>query len=359
MNQVELQQKTLLLLLAAVSLAFVWVVWPFMGAVFWGTVLAILFAPLNRRMLLLMHRRRTLAALSSLLICLVGVGIPLALLTTALLRQGALLYAGMQSRQIDFGAYFQGIVSGLPTWVLDLLDRVGLGDVAAIQERLSAGALEASRFIATHALNIGQNTFEFVISLGVMLYLLFFLLRDGARLAVRIEHAIPLSSDDRRELLRKFATVIRATVKGNVVMAATQGFLGGVMFWFLGIPSALLWGVLMALLSMLPAIGAAVLWGPIAIYFLFTGAIWKGITLILFGIFVIGIVDNVLRPLLVGKDTKMPDYLVLISTLGGIGIFGLNGFVIGPVIAAMFLATWDLFGSDQTGAAGRTDSEIP
>ena len=342
MNQVELQQKTLLLLLTAVSLAFVWVVWPFMGAVFWGTVLAILFAPLNRRMLVLVRRRRTLAALSTLLICLVGVGIPLALITTALVRQGASLYANILSRKIDFGNYFEGVVNGLPAWVLDLLDRVGLGDVTAIQEKLSTGALEASRFIATHALNIGQNTFEFVISLGVMLYLLFFLLRDGSRLALRIERAIPLSSEDRRELLRKFATVIRATVKGNVVMAATQGFLGGVMFWFLGIPSALLWGVLMALLSMLPAVGAAVLWGPIAIYFLFTGAIWQGITLILFGIFVIGIVDNVLRPLLVGKDTRMPDYVVLISTLGGMAIFGLNGFVIGPLIAAMFMAVWSI-----------------
>jgi predicted PurR-regulated permease PerM len=345
MNQVELQQKTLLLLLTAVSLAFVWVVWPFMSAVFWGTVLAILFAPLNRRMLVLVRRRRTLAALSTLLVGLVGVGIPLALITTALVRQGASLYANILSRKIDFGNYFEGVVNGLPAWVLDLLDRVGLGDVTAIQEKLSTGTLEASRFIATHALNIGQNTFEFVISLGVMLYLLFFLLRDGSRLAARIERAIPLSSDDRRELLRKFATVIRATVKGNVVMAATQGFLGGVMFWFLGIPSALLWGVLMALLSMLPAVGAAVLWGPIAIYFLFTGALWQGITLILFGIFVIGIVDNILRPLLVGKDTKMPDYLVLISTLGGIAIFGLNGFVIGPVIAAVFLVSWEMLAS--------------
>jgi predicted PurR-regulated permease PerM len=185
-----------------------------------------------------------------------------------------------------------------------------------------------------------------------MLYLLFFLLRNGSRVAARIEHAIPLSSTDRQALLAKFATVIRATVKGNVVMAATQGALGGLMFWFLGIPSALLWGVLMALLSMLPAVGAAVLWVPIAIYFLFTGAVWKGVVLTIFGIFVIGLVDNILRPLLVGKDTKMPDYLVLISTLGGIAIFGLNGFVIGPVIAAMFLATWDLFASAQDARPG-------
>jgi predicted PurR-regulated permease PerM len=115
------------------------------------------------------------------------------------------------------------------------------------------------------------------------------------------------------------------------------------MFWILGIQGALLWGVLMAFLSLLPAVGAALIWAPVAIYFLLTGAVWQGITLIAFGVLVIGLVDNILRPILVGKDTKMPDYVVLFSTLGGIALFGLNGFVIGPVIAALFIAAWNLF----------------
>jgi predicted PurR-regulated permease PerM len=122
-----------------------------------------------------------------------------------------------------------------------------------------------------------------------------------------------------------------------------QGALGGIAFWFLGIQGALLWAVLMAFLSLLPAIGAAVVWLPVAIYFLVTGAIWQGVALIVFGVIVIGLVDNVLRPILVGKDTQMPDYVVLISTLGGMALFGLNGFVIGPAVAALFIACWDLF----------------
>ena len=126
-------------------------------------------------------------------------------------------------------------------------------------------------------------------------------------------------------------------------MAATQGALGGLIFWFLGIQGALLWGVLMAFLSLLPAIGAALVWAPVAIYFLVTGAIWQGVVLTLFCVLVIGLVDNILRPQLVGKDTKMPDYIILISTLGGITVFGLNGFVIGPLCAALFIACWDLF----------------
>ncbi|MBB1208473.1 AI-2E family transporter, partial [Klebsiella pneumoniae] len=114
---------------------------------------------------------------------------------------------------------------------------------------------------------------------------------------------------------------------GNIAVAASQGALGGIIFSILGIQGALLWGVIMGFLSLLPAVGAGLIWAPVAIYFLLTGATIKGAVLIAFGVLVIGMVDNVLRPILVGKDTKMPDYVVLISTLGGMALFGLNGFV--------------------------------
>ena len=156
--------------------------------------------------------------------------------------------------------------------------------------KLSAGALQGSKFLATQAVSVGQNTFQFVVGMGVMLYLLFFLLRDGAQLARQSKQLIPLSDEHQQHLFRKFATVVRATVKGNIVVAITQGALGGVMFWFLGIQGALLWGVLMAFLSLLPAVGAALIWVPVAVYFLVTGATWEGVVLILFGVLVIGLV---------------------------------------------------------------------
>ena len=134
--------------------------------------------------------------------------------------------------------------------------------------------------------------------------------------------------------------------KGNIVVAASQGALGGLIFWVLGIQAPVLWGVLMAFLSLLPAVGASLIWMPVALYYLATGAVAQGAILIAYGIFVIGLVDNLLRPLLVGKDTKLPDYMVLISTLGGMSLFGLTGFVIGPAIAALFVATWGLFTQD-------------
>jgi predicted PurR-regulated permease PerM len=231
----------------------------------------------------------------------------------------------------------------LPTWLTNLLDRFGLGDMGALRQKIAAGATQGSQAIATRALDIGQNTLDFVVSFFIMLYLAFFLLRDGAGLARKIWIAIPLDAVSKRAFFTMFATVIRATVKGNILVAAVQGALGGVAFWYLGVHGAVLWGALMAFMSLLPAIGAALIWLPVAIYLLVTGALWKGIGLLIWGTVVIGLVDNLLRPILVGKDIKMPDYLVLISTLGGIAIFGLNGFVIGPVIAAMFLSAWGIF----------------
>lgn len=351
MNSVELQQKTFLLLLVFVTVAFGWILLPFYGAVFWGSVLAIIFTPFHRRLLAVMNQRQNLAAFTTLLLCLIIVILPVTIMTISLLQEGALVYQGIRSGQLNFGAYFQQIMGAMPPWVTNVLDRLGLTNISALQDMLSTGALQGSQFIAMHALSIGQNAFEFVISFGIMLYLLFFLLRDGAALSIRIKQAIPLSMEHKRHLFSKFTTVIRATVKGNVVVAAAQGTLGGIMFSFLGIQGALLWGFVMAFLSLLPAVGAGLIWVPVAIYFLFTGAVWQGVTLIAFGVLVIGLVDNILRPILVGRDTKIPDYVILISTLGGMVLFGLNGFVIGPVIAALFIAAWDLFSASKEAPA--------
>ncbi|KIO50161.1 AI-2E family transporter [Nitrosospira sp. NpAV] len=347
MNSPDLQQKTFLLMLIAVSLAFGWILLPFFGAVFWGSVLAIIFTPFYRRLLVLMRQRQNLAALTTLLLCLIMVIFPFTLITASLLREGVTIYQRIQSGELNFGAYFQQIMGALPSWMINFLDSVGLTSISGMKDMLSNGALQGSQLIATEALNMGQNTFEFFISFGIMLYLLFFLLRDGAVLSARIKQAIPLSVEHKRHLFSKFTTVVRATVKGNIAVAAMQGTLGGVIFSFLGIQGALLWGFVMAFLSLLPAVGAGLIWAPVAIYFLLTGALWQGITLIAFGVLVIGMVDNVLRPILVGKDTQIPDYVVLISTLGGMVIFGLNGFVIGPVIAALFIAVWDLFSATK------------
>lgn len=353
----RMHQRSFLILLAGVTIAFFWILLPFYGAVFWGAVLAILFAPVQRRLVTLLHGRRTIAALLTLLLVLLLVILPLTLVTISLLNEGSELYEKIREGELDFGVYFQQAFDALPPYLRSTLQRFDIGGISDVQDKLSTGVLHSTQFVATRALSIGQNAVHLVIGFGIMLYLLFFLLRDGPTLSKRLRLVAPLSAPHQQHLIRKFTTVVRATVKGNLAVALAQGILGGAIFGILGIQGALLWGALMALLSLLPAIGAALIWAPVSIYFLLTGELLSGSILLGFGVLVIGLVDNILRPILVGKDTQMPDYVILIATLGGMALFGLNGFVIGPLVAALFIAAWDLTITAASPANGLSEDD--
>lgn len=336
------------ILLCAVTLALCWILLPFYGTLLWSAIIAMVFAPVYARLLVYAQGRRTLAALGTLMVVVVLVMLPLALVSAALVSEVAQTYERLQSGEINPARFFGGVFGLLPDWLVALLGRFGLGDFTAIQQKLSFELSKAGQFIAGQALSIGQNTFDFLVNLCITTYMAFFLIRDGESLARSARHALPLDATTKLALFTRFTTVIRATVKGNLLVAAIQGALGGLAFWFLDVSGAMLWAVLMAFLSLLPAIGAALVWAPVAIYFLVTGALWQCLALVLWGVLVIGLIDNLLRPMLVGKDTHIPDYVVMISTLGGMAVFGINGFVLGPMIAAMFISVWHLRVSAQS-----------
>ena len=343
----RIDEPTFLLLLFAVTLAFAWVLYPFYGAVLWAIIVAVIFSPVYRRILIAMPGRQNLAALLNVLLIIAIVILPLVLVATSLVKEASGLVSKVQSGEFNIANYIQRIFDALPTWVTGWLERFDLTNLSGLRDSLSSGLMKGGQILAPQALSIGMGTFEFVISFGIMLYLLFFLTRDGRYLANSIKEAVPLRHEQKTALFSRFADVVRATVKGGILVAMAQGALGGVAFWFLGIHAALLWAVLMAFLSLVPAIGAGLVWMPVAIYLIATGSVIQGVGLIIYGVVVIGLVDNLLRPFLVGKETKLPDYVVLISTLGGIDVFGLNGFVLGPLIAAMFMVTWEIFVSSR------------
>ncbi|MBB2496342.1 AI-2E family transporter [Aquipseudomonas ullengensis] len=343
----RVEHKGFLVLLACVTLAFAWILLPFYGAVFWAVVLAVLFGPLQRRLALRFGGRGNLSALVTLAVCLLVAILPMSIITLMLINEGSEVYQRVESGELNIGRYVIQAQALLPDVLQRQMARLGLSNLDSMSERIVRSALQGSEYLATKAFAIGQNTFQFVIGFFLMLYLLYFFLRDGPELARAVRVSIPLADTLKRRLQIKFTRVVRATVKGHVVVAAVQGALGWMIFWFLGISNPLLWGVLMAFLSLLPVVGCGLVWGPVALYLLMTDAIWQGVTLVLFGVLVIGLVDNVLRPVLVGKGTHLPDYLVLISTLGGLTLFGLNGFVIGPLIAALFIASWDIYKSGK------------
>ncbi|MCG5516092.1 MULTISPECIES: AI-2E family transporter [unclassified Ectothiorhodospira] len=342
--QAALERRAFIILLLLVTGLFLYLMKPFFGAVLWACIIGVLFHPVQMRLESHWGRRPNLTALTTLTLCVIMVIIPVLFVLGSFLREGASLYQALETGKIDPGAYVDRIREAFPV-IQNLLDRLQV-DVASLKERLADTALTTSGLIAQNTLQVGRNTLQFFVSLGLMLYLTFFLLRDGEKLLRLIERALPIGDERERLLFARFSEVARATVKGNLVVATIQGTLGGLIFWILGIPGALLWGVVMILLSLIPVVGAGLIWAPVAIYLFAVGDWVQGLILTIFGAGVIGLVDNILRPILVGRDTKLPDYVVLLSTLGGIVTFGLNGFVIGPLIAVLFTAFWGIFMRD-------------
>ncbi len=341
----------LITLLVIVSLAFAVLVEPFFGAIVWGVVVAVLFRPVYEGLLGYLSGRTNLAAVITLILILLLVVVPAILLGMALAQEAASLYIRVQEGEIDFGAVFEAFEQSLPHWMQVQLASYGYNDFASIRAEIEQSISAILEFLVTRSLSVGQGAFQFLLSLGVMMYLTFFLLRDGRALAEQIEQIIPLGEKNREILRDKFLVVIRATIKGSLIIAIIQGSLGGLVFWALDIRGALLWAVLMGIFSLIPAIGTGFVWVPVALFLLITGDVWQGVVLIICGVFLISMVDNLVRPTLVGRDTRMPDYVVLISTLGGLQLFGINGIVIGPLVAALFIALWGIF-SEMNGKSG-------
>jgi predicted PurR-regulated permease PerM len=340
-----IQNVSFFVLVAVTTLAFLLLIGSFLMAVFWAAVFATVFFPLQSRYVARFRGRRSLAALATILTIIGLVVVPLLLIGVAVSREAVDLHDQITSGGLDLRAPVRFLKRMTPL-ATDYLGGLGV-DVEAWVQRLSSSAVAVSQFVASSALGIGQDVLRITALFFLMLYILFFFLRDGNRLVAMLLRVVPLEDARERQLLAKFAEVSRATIKGTLVVGIVQGAMGGVLFWALGIPAPVFWGTLMTMFSVLPAVGPGLIWLPAAVILLAMGHIVKGIIVIAAGVLVIGLVDNVLRPILVGRDTQMPDYLVLLATLGGLGIFGVSGFVIGPVIAAFFLVVWEMFAQEH------------
>lgn len=340
MTEHTVQRAFFFALLFAVTLAFVWLIRGFLQPIFWAVALGIVVFPLHEWLLRKLEPRESLAALASVLLVVLIVVLPLIGIAAAVTSEAAALYQRLSTRGTELAGVVARAQEHVPQ-IVAALERLGV-DPARLESQVSSAAVTASQFIASRALSIGQDTLRIAIFFVLMLYLLFFFLRDGRRLLESLVRALPLGDHRERHLLERFAEVSRATIKGTVVVGAVQGAIGGIAFAVVGVGAPVLWGVMMALLSILPAVGPSLVWAPAAIILFVNGEIVGGIVLLATGLLVIGLIDNLLRPILVGRDTRMPDYLILLSTLGGLTAFGLSGIIIGPIIAAFFLSTWQM-----------------
>lgn len=340
----NLEDWALLVLVTAVSLLFAWTVWPFAGAILWSIVLATLVWPVHLRLHKRMPDRPNLSAAISATGTALIVILPLALITSILVQQISDLYAAYQAGQLTILQLLQHAREAMPEWTTRVGDSLNAPTLSSLVERLSTLTTEGWHILARQAISFGQHTISTAISVFVMLYLLYFLLRDGAALVGRINAAIPLRAEYKSELIRQFVATIRALLTGSIVVAVVQGGQGALIFWLLAIRAPLVWGACIAVLSLLPVLGTGLVWIPVSLYLIATSSIWQGILLLAYGVFVIEMTDNLLRPIIVGVGAQIPDYVVLVTTLGGIAAFGINGFILGPIVAALFQASWHVFG---------------
>lgn len=324
-----------------ITLIFLWIVSPYAGAVLWSVVFAILFSRLKDRIAARIGGRQTLASVLTLLVLIALVILPFFMVAGLVLNEAASLYHAIRSGSIDVGSVVGKVLAVVPEGARSLLSSAGLGNQSEALATLSDGLVSGLSWLTALASGFGQSAFGLIIGFSIALYVTFFLLRDGKNLIRRIEDAVPISRALFRTLADEFASVVRATVRGSLVVAAAQGVVGGIIFALLGISAAPLWGTLMGVLSLLPAVGTGLVWAPVAVYLLVSGAYLKAIILILCGLLVIGMLDTILRPILVGREIKMPDYLILVSSLGGVAVAGFNGLILGPIVAAMFLVVWN------------------
>ena len=334
----------LLLLVVGISLLFLDMVRPFLTTLFLAAILSGLMHPAYRTLRRWFGGREGLASFAALLLFVVLLIGPLAAFLGIVTNQAVQVTqaAGpwieeMQARLREPGGLdrlLEGVpfVESLRPYQEQLVQK--LGEVA--------GSLGG--FVVQGLTDVTTATVRIVFLLFVMLYAMFFFLKDGGGVLQKVLYYLPLSDEDERRMLDRFVSVTRAMVKGTFLIGIVQGALAGLAFWVAGIPSAAFWGTVMAVLSIVPGIGSALVWLPAAIYLLAVGQVVAGVGLILWCGLVVGTLDNLMRPWLVGRDTRMPDLMILLGTLGGLVAFGMAGVLIGPIVAALFITVWELYG---------------
>ena len=357
----ELQHASFLLILAVVSLLMAVIMWPFAQPLLWAALAAIMFQPLYRWMLRKFGGRRNAAASASLLVIFFAVLVPALWLGTLVVQEALILVSTLQQQPLDLTITFDRVYSMLPQMAQEAIDRSGWADMANVQKKLEGVLAQSAGMIASQAVSIGSGALGFLLSFSVGLYVMFFLLRDGERIGRTVLRTIPVERSISERLAERFLGIVRATIKGSGVVGVVQGVMGGITFLIVGLESALFFGVLMTIFALVPVIGAGAVCVPVGLWLLVAGEVWQGVFVLVVGFFVISSADNVLRPILVGRDTGIPDWIILVTTLGGISFLGFSGIVLGPLVAGLFLASWSILREyrDEDARAAEEDEIDP
>jgi predicted PurR-regulated permease PerM len=342
MTETRFRQAFLLLLVVAISVAFIAMIREFLLTIMLAAIFAALSYPVYQRLLRRLRGHRAVAAIATLLLLLALVMAPLLAVLGAGANEALRMTETIRPRLqqlVDQPGEFESRLRALPGYHYIEPYRTQILTKAGELVGSTSAFLFASLSAATRATAI------FIFHFVVLLYTMFFFLTGGPGLLRNVLAYLPFTETDKQRMLDKFVSVTRATLKGTVLIGAAQGVLGGLAFWAVGIDGAIFWGTVMTVLSIIPGVGGALVWVPAAIILMSMGEVWRAVALALFCALVVGSVDNLLRPRLVGQDTKMHELLIFFSTLGGLLLFGAMGFILGPILAALFVTVWEMFGT--------------
>jgi predicted PurR-regulated permease PerM len=325
--------------LALITILFLYVLSPFFYPLFWAAVISSLFRPLFNRLNRKKYRPNLNAAVSLVMIILILI-LPMLLIGTLLFQESAQIYSKISTE--GTGGIQQSVQGTLDHFRKASFFRDLHINEKYVSDKLTEMISSTVTFIFNSLKGWAQNFIIFLFMFAIMIYTLYYFIRDGDKLLKTCMVACPLGEEKTRLLYDKFISTTRAALKSTLILGGIQGLAGGILFWLTGIEGSLIWGLVMVVAAMLPT-GSAIVWGPAGIVMLFMGHIWEGVTILVVGSLIIGVVDNLLRPIMVGKEIEMHPVLIFISTLGGLSIFGFSGFILGPVICSLFLVLWDLF----------------
>jgi predicted PurR-regulated permease PerM len=343
-DQIDQARWLAVLAVTAIALYLCWLMLrPFMGVLAWAVVLVIVFYPVHERIAGRLQRRSWSALISCLLVVLVVV-LPLTLLTAAVIQELGKVGPHLPSDVSQLLSQQPAILGRVSEWMQNRfgIDMVGLQDFFIQQLRNLSQRLLGASF------SLMGNIVTGIIKAFFVVFTMYYLFRDGDKIVNKLPDALPLSRDHSETIILRTQQVVSASVYGVVTIAALQGFVGGLAFWILGIPSPILWAVLMAFVCMIPVAGSFLVWLPLSIYLMLNGNWTRALLLIIWGALVISTIDNFLRPKLVGNQTRLHELFIFFSVLGGISVFGLLGIVLGPVVLAITLGLLQTFSRART-----------
>jgi predicted PurR-regulated permease PerM len=319
---------------------------PFLSSIIWATLLAIVFYPLFQKLQALLKKKEVLSALLMTLLVLIVIVLPFTLLMASLASDAVDIYHQVEEmiKTGQLQAYVERMKEiPILRWILaELGQHIDFSQTNPLPLLLK-NLNQISTFIFNQTTTLLRGFSSFVVGFFFTLLSLYYLFKDGSHLFGRLKEIIPLPSRERDLLIRRFKDMIYATIYGGILIAMIQGVLGGLSFWILGLPSPIFWGTAMGLLSFIPIGGTALIWVPAAIILLIEGAVLKGFILLGLGVFVISMVDNLLRPFFISTRTNIHPLLLFFAVLGGVQAFGLIGLFAGPLIATLFLTLIEIY----------------